>query len=64
MIRKNNFYGQQYTIGGCDLLSFKTECEDYKKFILNLIKTNKFDTIIFSIKWKKIMTLMIKKIFR
>lgn len=52
-IRINNFYGQQYTIGGCDLLSFKTECEDYKKFILNLIKTNKFDTIIFSIKWKK-----------
>ena len=22
-IRINNFYGQQYTIGGCDLLSFK-----------------------------------------
>ena len=53
MDKKNNFYGQQYTIGGCDLLSFKTECEDNKKFILNLTKTNKFDTIIFSIKWKK-----------
>jgi peptidoglycan/LPS O-acetylase OafA/YrhL len=50
-IKKNNYFGQQYTVGGCNLISRDIKCLEFINFTYNLLEKEKFDEVILSIKW-------------
>ena len=51
-LKKNNYSGEQYTVGGCDLISTVERCQEFRDYLFKLLNSKKFETIIFSIQWK------------